>query len=490
MRGRVFRGTPEAMAAYQPFVAPKSLQEKGVPVGFKSYLGDLMFFHPFTLPAKTVSIAIEGEQGSGKSTFAKSMTYRLALLQARDAKKEPEKWRTRITSRRSEQGVAEYGPVATKLHAKFHKLGKGNRINLLGLLQSPTDVINATVNIVQEIGKRWDDIKITPAVTIAVYRLFDRSPELVGERLITEVLRSLTLEDFKQYRQSGRDRLMNDFKEEFQADERLRFQLNLDYEITDVDASFVEAAQHAADCLEILMSSDYGDVFGGKESLYNVLIQRVVLLDTEDIPDNANTILESVIMKAESTAIQYDEASIGTKFDMTRIIPHLNISDEEALAAKSLFHMRTMANTQATTRKKASSLWRLYQFGNQIVNAGAAGSEIRSLAAEIDQGVGARFFFRQSEDPAVLHRISQFPGMSQHLVEQLPFLEQGEAVLWVRNQPPVLFHHRLLRREIPLIQSNYSRERMAETKPVYEMDEYKERRAKLAAIRERLSITQ
>lgn len=490
MRGRVFRGTPEAMAAYQPYVAPKSLQKKGVPAGFMSYLGNLMFFHPHTLPSKTTAIAIEGEQESGKSTFAKSMTYRLATLQASDANKQPEKWRTRITSRRSEQGVAEYGPVAKKLHADFYKLGKGNRINLLGLLRNPTDVINAATNIVQEIGKRWDDIKIAPAISIAVYRLFDSSPDLVGELLLAETLRGLTLDDFVKYRKSDRERLMKDFEAEFEANPNLRSQLNLDHEILYVDESFVEAAQHAANCLEVLMGSEYDDVFGGKNSLFEVLIRRVVLLDTEELSEKTNTVLESVIMAAEASAVQYDGASIGTKNDMTRIIPHLNISDEEGVAAKSLYHMRTMANSMATTRKKATSLWRLYQFGNQIVNAGSAGSEIRSLAAEIDQGVGARFFFRQSDDSAVLHRISQFPGMSQHLVEQLPFLERGEAVLWVRNQPPVLFHHRLLQREIPLIQSNYSRERMSETTPVYKMDAYKERRAKLEAIRNRVALTQ
>lgn len=486
MRGRVFRGVPEAMAAYQPYIAPKSLQKRGVPVGPKSHLGNLMFFHPFTLPTNGASIEAVGEKEVGKSTFAKSMTLRCSTLQAYNAKMELEKWRTRITSRRSEEGVAEYAKVAAYLGAATTKLGKGNRINLLGLLDNPTDVINATINVVQEIGRRWEDVKVPVAVSIAVYRLFKESPDLVGERMIAEVLRGLTLQDFTEYRTSLRQESMKDFESEFVANPRLREQLNLDYDIAGIDQTYLDAAQHAADCLEVLMGSLFGDVFGGKHSLRNVLMQRVVMLDTEDIPENANTMLESIMMKAEASAIQYSEETIGTDKDSTRIIPHLNISDEEGTAMKSLMHVRYLANFEARARAFATSRWRLYQYSTQVTEAGSVGSEIRSLAAEIDRGVSARFIFRQSDDPDILQRYSRM-GLSDQLVEELPYLGTGQAVLFVKDKPPIKFQHVLMKREIPLIGSNFSRKRLSSTQPIYEMAGYRERHEEFIRSKETLA---
>ena len=216
----------------------------------------------------------------------------------------------------------------------------------------------------------------------------------------------------------------------------------------------------------------------------NVLMRRVVLLDTEDLPENANTMLESVMMKAETSAIQYDESIIGTDKDRTRIIPHLNISDEEGVAMKSLMHVRYLANFEARARAYATTRWRLYQYSSQVTQAGSVGSEIRSLAAEIDRGVGARFIFRQSNDTDTLHRYSQL-GLSDHLVSQLPSFDPGQAVLFVKDRPPVTFQHVRLRREIPLTESNFSRLRLSATQPIYEMPNYRQKRDRLAELQMR-----
>lgn len=484
MRGRKFKGTPEAMAAYQPFIGLANLTHKGVPIGYNLHTGELVWFHPFMLPTNTTSISIEGEKNAGKSVFAKSMTLRLAMCQARDVNGELESWRTRITSRRSEDGVAEYAPVADYLRGATTKLGKGNRINLFGLLISPTDVINACVNVVQEIGGRRNDVKIAPAVTIATYRLFEMGHRLVSERMLAEVLKTLKAEDFVEYLKTIRRDSLAEFEDEFKADSQLRSQLNLDVDISYADDSYVAAAVHAAECLEVLMSGQFGDVFGGKVSLRDALMQPVVMLDTEELPENANTMLESVMMRAETSAIQYSKEDIGTDRDMTRIVPHLNISDEEGVAMKSVMHARYLANFEARARAYATSRWRLSQYSTQMTDLGNAGSELRSLAAEIDRGVGARFIFRQVDDPAILQRFSQL-GLSDQIVERLPFLDPGEGVLLVRDKPPVMFKHQLTSLELPMIESNSSRMRLTAVQPVYEMDEYVEQRDQLLRVQQK-----
>ena len=154
MRGRVFRGTPDALSIWQPWLAPRHLQDKGIPLGFDLRTGRLIFFHPFTLPTNTVSYLIEGEKGSGKSTFQKSITARCSMLQARDVYNNPTPWRTRINSRKPEQGISEYGPLTEALHSPVYNLASGPKINLLGLFKNESDIIDVSINLVQEVSGR------------------------------------------------------------------------------------------------------------------------------------------------------------------------------------------------------------------------------------------------------------------------------------------------------------------------------------------------
>lgn len=479
MRGRQFKGTPESFAAYQPFHGQRSLQDEGIPLGPKGYLGDLAFFHPHKLPSNVSAISIEGAQDAGKSTFSKSMLLRCSLLQARDVNLQLEQWRTRIISRRSERGLSEYAPVAEYLGATIKKLGKGRRINLLGILQNPTDVIYAGTNIVQEINQDYVDPKIVDAITIAVNRLYGIDPALVGERMIMEALLGLTVDDFVEYNKSERQKSRIEFEKMAIANPRIISQLNLDYDITYIDESYLDAARRAAGAFKTLMSSAYGDVYGDTTStIRDTLTSPVALIDTEDIPSKSDAILESIIDIAETSAMQYEGTVETGPNDPMRIVPHLQISEEEGVKMKSLMHARTTANKQAVQREVPTSNWRILQHGEiQLAMAGSAGSELRSLAKEIDSGYGARFVLRQADNDSVLDRYRRF--MPQAFVELLPYLDNGQAFLCVTGKDPVLIQHQLVGREWGFIKSNFSRDRVAASEPIYEMDVYKDRMKRL-----------
>jgi hypothetical protein len=482
MRGQVFRGTPESMALWQPYIGSKMLQKRGAPVGIRSELADVMWLHPFTLPGNSISILIKGKKGWGKSTFAKSMALRTCNLQAYNVLKEPEPWRVRITTRKSEEGAAEYRPVLDAMHANNYSLGHGNRINLLGLLRRLTDMINVAINIVQEIGKRRDDSKVSVAITIAVTKLYEQNPKVVGEELIKLKLRTLEISDFIDYFQSLRDDTYKRFEAEFKEDPKLAEQLGFNNnEFPHVDGSFVEAARHAAACFDELTGSSYGDVFGGKDSLYDVLTQRFVMLDTEDIPDNASAMLEAVQMKAEASAIRYSREDIGSDQDMTRIVPHLSIHDEEGGAMNSLMHARYTANKQNKSRAYGTSDWYLAQYDYQISEAGSTGSEMRKLAKEIRDGFDTQILFRQPNDDESLHALTKM-GLSDSNAYSTTQQDVGQATLFVQGYPTVSFQHLLFEAEVPLVQTDSSRQRGARSTPVWTQDEAK-RRLELAASR-------
>ncbi|MFZ1302208.1 MAG: hypothetical protein WAQ27_06585, partial [Candidatus Microsaccharimonas sp.] len=285
-------------------------------------------------------------------------------------------------------------------------------------------------------------------------------------------LRSLTLEDFQAYYKSMRDETRLAFRDEFQEDENLITQLNLDdVEFRHVDGSFIEAAQFAAHCLDELIGSAYGDVFGGKDSLYDILTQRFVMLDVEDIPENASAMLDAVLMKAEASAIRYSLEDIGTDRDMTRIVPHHAIRDEDGGAMTNLMHARYAANKQNKSRAYGTSEWSLEQYNYQIAEAGSVGTEMRNLGRQIDNGYDTRVIFRQPNDDDILQRYSQQLRVSDQDIFKFTQLQTGEAYLYVRDYPPVRFQHLLFEDEVPLIQTNSSRERGAKSTPLWTQEE-------------------
>lgn len=476
MRGRVFRGTHESMAALQPFVMPEMLQNDGVIFGILSNGCDFFYLNPFTLPGSSTGISISGVKGSGKSTWGKSCSLRLPWLQVYDVLGNEESWRTRIMTRKSEEGVAEWLRVIEYVEgAKYYALGHGQRINLIGLLKRLTDLINFTINIVQEIGKRYDDPKVSRAISIAVTDLYETNPNAVGEELLRHRLRQLTLEDFQRSYLKDRERTQVMFAAEFKEDPVLVTQLGFDDPtIHHVDGSFIEAAHHAADCLDNLVGEAYGSVFGGSNTMYEMLIQRYVLVDTEDVPENAVEMIEAALMKAEASAIRFSKDDIGTDRDMTKIVPHLAIHDEEGSEAstkqRGLMHLRYATNKQNKSRAYATCDMYLNQYEYQTSQAGAVGSEMRNLSRQFMHGFERHIFFKQSSDVEVLNEISQRTGMSDEVISWLPGLDQGEFVLYVRDQPAVRAKHLLLPSEVPLIDTESARRRGSSAIPVWEQD--------------------
>lgn len=474
MRGRVYRGSPQSVALYQPFVGRRNLVEEGIVLGTKSDVADLAYLHPFNLPNDSTNIAGDGVKNAGKSAFAKSFALRCSMLQAYNVLGEPEYWRTRIISRKSEGGSAEYLPLLNAVGAKMVSLGKGKRINLIGLLRKPADQMNATINVVQEIGLVRNNPKISTSISIAIQQINELNPRMMGEAVIAEKLKGLDLTDFQKYFKDKRDAVRAMFKTEFEENPDLIWQLNMDGEDTaHVDASFLDAARFAAGCLDELMGPAFGDVFGGTDSLYDVLSMRFLVLDLEEMQENAFSLFDSVLMLAEASAIRYSKEDINTEWDMTKIIPSAGIRDEEggAMAMGSLMHARATAIMQNKSRAYRRVEISLAQYEYQISEAGSVGTELRNLARQIDNGYDTRLIFRQANDEAILHRLSSKLQWSDEDVFSSTQLAPGEAFLWVRGQPAMRFQYLIFDEEEEYIYTNSSKARGGQTIPLWSQSE-------------------
>ncbi len=480
MRGQAFKANPNAVALWQPWISPKHPQREGIPLGYDLRTGKPVMFFPWSLDTHSTTFQIEGEKNAGKSTFMKVVMPRLLGLQASDPYGNPTLMRGRINSRKSEQGVAEFAPLTEALASPVYDIGLQGSINLFGLFRHEADLIEVAINIAQEIGgASLPPQASSVAIMVAMRQIMTQTPEIVSPVVLEAVLRNLNIKDFEEYHRDNRVAALKQFETELTERPGLLNSLSIELpRYGDIDASYLHAARYAADCFAQLVHGNYGRAFGGTNSLYDVLSQQVVTLNWENMPENAQVILEAVLLKAEASAIVQAKRDIGEGRDLSGIIPHVNMSDEEGGAMKSLMHARFMAEKQNKSRAYPTADFRAVQYYGQITNAGDEGSELRGLAQEIENGVGCRIIFRQPSDTNFLERFSRL-GMSDPDVELLPQLGRGQAFLLLRDHPPLLFQTVITETELPLVQTNSARANMVNAVPVWSSKEFQERAARL-----------
>lgn len=472
MRGQAFKGDPASMSLLQPFITPKHLQSEGIPLGFELRTGKIVMFYPWTLPTHSTTCQIEGMKNSGKSAFMKMLAARLPCLSAVDAYNQPTKMRVRVNSRKSEQGVAEFAPLADALATSIYDLAESGSINLFGLFKDEADIIEVAVNIVEEVGRQKIDPTTAIAIMVAVRRILSTKTGIISPPLLETALRGLNEDDFDEYNEDNRAAVRVKYRDVLQ-DSAVYQRLLLDRPLNAISSTYVEGARFAADCLSQLVNGNYGRVFGSENSLYDVLSQQIVALNWENIPVNAQSILESVLLKAETSAIVQSKRHLGDNQDLSRIIPHVNISDEEGGAMKSVMHARFKAEKQNKSRAYPTVDFSAVQYYSQVTHAGDEGSELRGLAEEIENGVGFRILFRQPSDSDFLQRFSRL-GMSDSDVALLPTLETGQAMMWIRDHPPMVFQTVLTPTEERLVQSNSARAGMSKAMPIWESKDFQQ----------------
>jgi hypothetical protein len=388
----------------------------------------------------------------------------------------------RFNTRKSELGATEFTPLVEALHSPVFDLSTA-QINLFGLFQRESDGVELAINLAQEITGEKVGEKVANAILVGVSKMYGEFYEQRSDLLLENLLRKLSKRDFQRYHRADNQHLLDAFEEEIKERPELRIQLELTNDHIHIGDDDIAAATTAANIFKRLHRGEYGNTFGGKNTLYEVLSQDVVALDWERVPAPAQRVLDAVLMRAEGSAIAHrlSEPPKPGEFDPTRIIPHISVSDEEGETMGSLMHARAAAYRANKARAYVTVNYTSLQYNSQVTQAGDAGSELRGLAQQIEYGVGVRFIFRQPHEDEILQRISRL-GMADVDVAQLPLLNQGEAVIWVRDRPPLYYKHVVLSTLDPLIKTEGARNSMNNATPVWSMHDFRERAEKAGVV--------
>lgn len=478
---RSFRATTEAFSLWQPGIVPKDLQAYGVPVGYEQVTGRIVWLWLHSLNPEANYIRIEGMKGSGKTTFMKSMMIRMSCYQARDVRMEREFLRSRVSSRKPNAGLAEYVPVLNFLETDIHSLGKGAGFNVFGLFRTQAEVSVVAVFLANHLAQGRMNPTIRVAILAGVHKMFASNTSPHPKRL-EKILRTLNYEDFLAFYLED-----NVLVEKVLEKEELAFPATTgemaltrkdvretrpeEIGTTLFEERHLKAANDAADIfLEFVRG--FKGIFMGEDSMRDILTGDIVGIDEYDMADGAAEIWEAIVNKAEANALSY--GSSDEELLLTKLLPHINWSDEEGEAMNSTFHARFKAQKVNKLRALPTALVEAQQYHIQGDQSGQEGSEHRKYSMEIEFGVGGYIIFRQPDSPSYLDKYRE-RGMPEEYVKLLPKQQTGQATLFVPGKAPVRFNHALLPSEIPLIQTTQASIQMNTHTPITETDEWARR---------------
>lgn len=487
MRGPSFHGTPDAASIWQPAITSSPLQAVGIPIGYERRLGRKVYFWPYSLVSKQKLITCEGLRGGGKSTFMKIMSIRLSLAKVQDTYGRPSNLKVRISSRKSENREAEYKPIFDALHKKLYSFSRGDGFNIFGLFRREEDVAVVALSVAEHLS----DILLTPRIKIAilagVHKMFATTSNphpVVLERMI----RTLTENEYNRFYYSDDTIIKNLLEEEIAGNPNLLKELHLDrdtdnilpdssYAVQQAEALNTQAKNDAADLFKIL-TSGFGGIFKGTSSLYDVLTNQFVGFDWENIAEGADDIIDSILLRAEASAITNQSDSLGNGRDLANIIPHATFSDEEGEANNRLIHLEAQASKINKARAYQTMMFQARQYYIQTTLAGDKDTRRSGLAQQIELGIGARIVFQQPDNDDILHYYTKL-GVSDENAHKLTTLEPGEAMMLVAGRDPYFFTVGLTSLESPLIQTVSAARQMNEHTNLSTQQEYIDRVARI-----------
>jgi len=414
LRIKHLAATPDEAALVQPFIGSALPPMPGLPLGINTRLNSPNMFDPWW--AHRLGIVnspvylITGNKSSGKSTLQKVLALRYGARRGASTIHDGQ-MRIRFYDRKLESAEPEYSAVVSYLGGKIVNLSRQASINIFDPLMnmSETDIVETATNTCEMISNisplpRFQNLAIQAGVWKMLREGGDVNPEVLESKLY-----GLTTADVKDYYTEVNPGVVD---------------LNLPRDQFEEDASIVAA------CFGSLVRGSYGGIFGGKNSLRDVLSENVLLLDWMGVPDRARTLLSAMLWK-------WDE--ISQRNGDHEIIPDMIFSDEESTALNNIMYARFMSASLKEARAKRTAYFMSTQHETDLTMAGDPGSEIRKLCESIGLGISGRFIFEQPHDKQVLEIYRQM-NFSSYDVGALPGLKRGSFFFHAQGQAPIPVH--------------------------------------------------
>jgi hypothetical protein len=483
INGKAMKGTPRNAVLAQPLVAPAHPGNgKGMFWGRDLRTGEKLCVdvQALRLDGTLNGLIMRniGIRGAGKSAWQKSISFRMLAAQAGlDESGYPLPMHIRIIDQKPEDGEPEYEEESKALRTKVTKPAKEGKLNPLeAAMGDEVSLLEVAINLSETVLGRRLQRHEPLAHQIAVSKMYHEYQAESSPEVLEGFLRTLDEEDKNAYYAQHDAMLIAKLRERAKLQPQLIDQLQASLarpHNIPMDALQADAAQMATSMGQLLRG-EYGGIFGGGNSMREMLSQRIATIDRTGMNPKARVIFDALMWRWQSWALDNNDQTL---------IPHLSIGDEEADSYQSLMYLRFYDEFQRKARAFHTWDMRAVQVNSQLAMAGAEGSETRELAKSIDRGVSIRVWGRQLEDDEVLQDITRH-GTSDLDAWMCTQLDVGCFGVKFGEWPMIFFQHLLTPTERGIVQTNRAAQRMNERTNVHQLPAVEERLKKLATIRE------
>jgi hypothetical protein len=416
MRIKSVAATPTEAALAQPFVGSALPRMPGLPLGINTRLKSPMIFDPWW--AHRLGIVnspvylVTGNKGFGKSTFQKVVALRYGARRGSTAADQQGQMRIRINDRKLEGSEPEYAKLVRYLGGRVVSLNREASINIFDpkMKMSQNDIVETAVNTCEMVSgvsplPRFQSL----ALQVAIWKMLANHKDNTRPEILEAMLLGLRTSDIVDYYQATNEHVS----------------------LTNVPPALFEedAAISAANIGEVIHGA-FGGIFGGNNSLREMLSEHVVLLDWTGVPEKARTLLSAMLWKWHGIAQRQGDQEL---------IPDMMFTDEEHQALRNLMYVRFMSASLKEARALRTAYFISSQHETDLTMAGDPESEIRNLSESIGLSIGGRFIFQQPENKRVLD-IYRGLGFSELDVLSLPQLRRGSYFFHAPSHPPIPVH--------------------------------------------------
>ena len=491
-RSRVFVGDPRSAVIMQPFVEPAPFSKTGIPLGPSLVTQRLVKLDPPQMKEDGTwsgsVIKVLGEWNAGKSTLFKILAHRFSCIQADnphydpenpDDESEPQYFRVRMMSKKTEKGEDEVKPVTEYLGGNFIDASQPRCINIFDFYNpdpkkglTEIDLLEIAINSAETAKgaalEGFEPLVFQVGVNLMLHK-FDGAPML---ETLDAALRTMQFEDIGSYYADRSEATIKSLEASMTPllAQQLKFSPTAPHHVPQDE--FLRNIALCSVHLGKILSGDFGPSFGGNASWRNNLSALTTAIDIGGMNKKALGLFMAMMWKWEASAIR--RGDIG-------LIPHLNITDEASGPAKTLQGARWRQEHVKEIRKVFTTDMVGTQFDEDLTEVGEAGSELRALSESIGRSTGAWIVGNTPLDDKRKEWLAQ-RGVSPLDAEVIPTLQTGCFMFKARRRPTDFFQLMPLPSEWAFIETNSANDSMLNRQSVSNFQRVRDRMEALQQI--------
>lgn len=303
-----FPGVVDHLALETPVVTSRRVQDRGLPVFINDDTGEPELFDPFLLKKegriRAPAMCILANRGHGKTTTNMHLAKTFSARKGRDGAV----FRVSGDDHRRDDGRPEYQMLALDLGVEEVSLAT-YQLNCLDMAMGMTHA--QQLGMVRVLLKHVFGNQLKPlhgeALRYALTIVRRDYPETAELELVPEILRTIEEDDIRELLREARRSLRSRHADNPKFQELQRRNVRL-------SKGILEASVELAGMLEELLDGEYAGIFGGQQSLAEILQRRFVIFDYSGLSEEAVMLVQSMMWFWRAAAIANQDFRF--RFDM------------------------------------------------------------------------------------------------------------------------------------------------------------------------------